>query len=332
MSESTHNHPFSVLKPDTIIDAIESTGLISDQRILALNSYENRVYQIGIEDDLPIIAKFYRPERWSDEMILEEHQFTQELNDNEIPVLPPLKINNQSLFHSHGYRFSIYRRFGGYAPELDNPDHLQQLGRILARLHNVGSANAFLARGKISIEEFAVESSQYLLENNFIPIELTQSYTTTIEVVIERIKHRFDQAGEINNIRLHGDCHQGNILFRDEQFYLVDFDDSRTGPVIQDIWMFLSGDREFMKKGLNDFLEGYTEFRDFNAAELHLIEALRTLRLIHYSSWLAKRWEDPAFPIAFPFFNEQRYWEEQILTLREQIALMDEPLLEWQRF
>ena len=332
MNEAINNHPFSVLKPDTIIDAIESIGLISDKRILALNSYENRVYQIGIEDDEPVIAKFYRPERWSDEMILEEHRFTQELHDNEIPVLPPIIINDQSLFNFDNYRFAIYRRFGGYAPELDNPDHLEQLGRILARLHNIGSAQSFNSRPTVSIEDFAIMPSQYLLDNDFIPIDLNQSYASTIEQVLLRIHDCFDQAGNFNQIRLHGDCHQGNILFRDEQFYLVDFDDSRSGAAIQDIWMFLSGDREYMKKGLNDFLEGYTEFREFNAAELHLVEALRTLRLIHYSAWLAKRWEDPAFPIAFPFFNQQRYWEEQILHLREQISLMEEPPLEWFRY
>ncbi len=329
MPENNKYHGYNELTPDTIVNAIESLGYLSDRRILALNSYENRVYQVGIENDSPIIVKFYRPGRWTNEMIIEEHQFTLDLAKQEIPVIAPNLIDGNSLFNYREYRFSIYPRFGGYAPELDNSDHLLQLGRIIAQIHNIGETKIFQARPEISINDFATRPVNYLLENNFIPIDLIDAYTSLTKDLIKRIKDCFDQAGKIKTIRLHGDCHHGNVLTRDENFYIVDFDDARTGPAIQDIWMFLSGDRQYMTSRLNDFMEGYIEFRGFNPSELHLIEALRTLRLIHYSAWLAERWDDPAFPIAFPFFNTQRYWEEQILSLREQAALMEEPSLDW---
>lgn len=332
MTEEITLHSYSLLDPDMIIHAIESLDYVSDGRILALNSYENRVYQVGLEDKTPIIAKFYRADRWTDAMIQEEHAFTLELADAEIPVVAPIALNNETLFNYGEYRFSLYPRFGGYAPELDNPDHLLQLGRILAQIHNIGEISAFKARPSINVEDFAIKPVKYLLENDFIPTYLEPAYSTLCEDLIIRIKHSYEQAGDYKTLRLHGDCHQGNILTRDENFYIVDFDDSRSGPAVQDIWMFLSGDRQYMTAGLNDFMEGYSEFRDFEARELHLIEALRTMRLIHYSAWLAQRWDDPAFPIAFPFFNSQQYWEDQILSLREQAALMEEPALVWKRF
>jgi len=332
MTNETNLHSYSLLDPDMIIHAIESLGYVSDGRILALNSYENRVYQVGIEDEAPIIAKFYRAGRWTDDMIREEHVFMLELADAEIPVVAPIARGNETLFNYGDYRFSIYRRFGGYAPELDNPDHLLQLGRILAQIHNIGEISAFKTRPSINIEDFAIKPVQYLLKNDFIPAYLEPAYSTLCEDLIIRIKHCYEQTGDYKTLRLHGDCHQGNILVRDENFYIVDFDDSRSGPAVQDIWMFLSGDRNYMTVGLNDFMEGYTEFRDFEARELHLIEALRTMRLIHYSAWLAERWNDPAFPIAFPFFNTQNYWEEQILGLREQASLMEEPAIVWKRY
>ena len=329
MTENSSLHNYSQLGPDTIVNAVESLNYISDRRVLALNSYENRVYQVGIEDELPIIAKFYRPARWTDEMIKEEHQFTLELAEADLPVVAPLVIDNETIFNFEGYRFSLYPRFGGYSPELDNSDHLLQLGRILAQLHNVGETKPFSYRPAISIEDFAIKPVQYILQNNFIPMDLETAYKTLMDDLLIRINDCFEQAGEYKNLRLHGDCHQGNILTRDDNFYIVDFDDSRTGPAVQDIWMFLSGDRQYMTARLNDFLDGYTEFREFSVLELHLVEALRTLRLIHYAAWLAQRWQDPAFPIAFPFFNTQRYWEEHILFLREQLSLMEEPPLVW---
>lgn len=330
MTDQPSSHPFTQLDPDTIINATESVGLLSDQRILALNSYENRVYQVGLEDSEPVIVKFYRPDRWTDAMIREEHTFTQELVENEIPVVAPLQFANETLFEYKQFRFAVYPRFGGYAPELDNPDHLLQLGRIMARLHNIGATKKFKARPELSIESFVIKPSRYLLENRFIPGDLEQSYASTVTEAIKRIRNCHELAGNVTQLRLHGDCHHGNVLTRDDRFYLVDFDDARSGPAVQDIWMFLSGDRQYMTTGLYDLLEGYTEFRSFSAREFHLVEALRTMRLIHFSAWLAQRWDDPAFPYAFPFFNSQRYWEEQILSLREQTALMEEEPLNWQ--
>lgn len=331
MTKENNLHSYSLLDPDMIIHAIESLGYLSDGRILALNSYENRVYQVGIEEETPIIAKFYRHGRWTDDMIREEHSFLLELANAEIPVVAPLSINDETLFVYGEYRFSLFPRFGGYAPELDNPEHLLQLGRILAQIHNIGEISSFKTRPSISIEDYAIKPLRYLMDNKFIPGDLEIAYSTLVEDLLIRIKQCFEQAGNYKTIRLHGDCHHGNILTRDDNFYIVDFDDSRSGPAVQDMWMFLSGDRNYMTARLNDFMEGYTEFRDFDPRELHLIEALRTLRLIHYSGWLAARWNDPAFPIAFPFFNSQRYWEEQILSLREQASLMQEPALVWQR-
>ena len=258
MTENTTLNNYSQLGPDTIINAVESLDYVSDRRVLALNSYENRVYQVGIEDNAPIIAKFYRPARWTDNMIKEEHQFTLELAEADLPVVAPLLINNETIFNFEGYRFSLYPRFGGYSPELDNPDHLLQLGRILAQLHNIGETTSFTERPTISIEDFAVKPVEYILENNFIPIDLETAYKTLTDDLLIRINDCFKQAEGYKTLRLHGDCHQGNILTRDDNFYIVDFDDSRTGPAVQDIWMFLSGDRQYMTARLNDFMEAST--------------------------------------------------------------------------
>lgn len=318
------------LGPDQILDAIESVGYICDGRIFALNSYENRVYQIGIEDADPVIAKFYRPGRWSDKAILEEHAFTAELEQSEIPVIAPLLDDSGATLHHTGpFRFALYPRQGGRPPELDDPEHLIQLGRYIARIHNVGKIKSFIYRPEINIQSFGIDSFNFLLENRFLPQDLELPYRSLCEDLITRIQRCFDRAGDFSKIRLHGDCHNGNILWRDNSPYILDFDDARTGPAIQDLWMLLSGDRRYMTARLADLLEGYTEFCDFNARELNLIEALRTLRIMNYAAWIARRWDDKAFPLAFPFFNTQRYWEDHILSLREQAAMMDEPPLEW---
>jgi len=330
MQASSENSAFQSLGPDDLLDAIESIGYQCDGRFLALNSYENRVYQVGIEDDKPIVAKFYRPNRWTDEAILEEHMFTLELAEEEIPVIPPLVNDHGETLHHHGpFRFTLYQRLGGRPPELDNPDHLEQLGRFIGRIHAIGSIHPYQHRPTLEFEHFGIDSYQYLLEKGFIPSGLTTAYRSLAEDLIQRIRQCFIRAGNINNIRLHGDCHPGNILWRDDGPLIVDFDDARMGPAIQDLWMFLSGDRAYMTKRLADLLDGYTEFHDFDARELHLIEALRTLRMMHYAAWIARRWEDPAFPLAFPWFNTARYWDEHVLTLREQAALMDEAPLVW---
>lgn len=328
---SHEQHSFYQLSPDGILNAIESIGFQCDGRVNALNSYENRVYQIGIEDGPPIIAKFYRPDRWSDACILEEHGFTHDLDMLEIPVVTPLKDDNhQTLFNDGPYRFALYPRVGGRAPELDDPDHLLQLGHCLGRIHRAGMETGFQHRPTIDIQGYATEPSHYLLENHFIPDDLIAAYEGIIKQTISMLEDCFDRAGDYQQVRLHGDCHLGNILWQNDTPCLVDFDDARMGPAIQDIWMLLSGDRSYMTARLHDVLEGYCEFCDFNPRELHLIEALRTMRMIHFSGWLARRWDDPAFPQAFPWFNTQRYWEEHILSLKEQVSMMSEPPLQWQ--
>jgi len=323
MNES---HPYDQLTPELVIDAVESTGLLTDLRIFPLNSYENRVYQVGIEDGEPIIAKFYRPMRWSDQQILEEHQFSQELFDTEIPVVPPIiHENGQSLLEFGGYRFSLYQRKGGHAPELDNLDSQLILGRLLGRIHAVGAQRSFASRPDLNPDNFGHQSYQ-LLSEHFIPRELHTSYVSLCEDLLTIIDRQFKET-PCELIRVHGDCHSGNILWRDETPHFVDLDDSRMAPAIQDIWMFLSGDRAFQTAQLAELIDGYNEFYDFDPRQLALIEAFRTLRIMHYSAWLARRWEDPAFPHNFPWFNTMRYWSDHILELREQLYLLQEPAL-----
>ncbi len=321
---------FRELDPDRILDAVESLGYRCDGHLLALNSYENRVYQIGIEDAPKLVGKFYRPGRWSDEAIQEEHDFSLALAELEIPLVPPLVGDDgRSLHHFGPYRFALYPRRGGRAPDLEDPDALEQMGRFIARLHSVGELKAFEHRPTLTIESFGEQSYRYLLEQGFIPPELEVSYRSLCVDLIEQVRACWQRAGAPPLLRLHGDCHPGNILWTDQGPHIVDLDDSRMGPAVQDLWMFLSGDRQHMTARLADVLEGYTQFRDFDPRELNLIEPLRTLRMMHYAAWLARRWEDPAFPRAFPYFNTERYWGEHILALREQAALMSEPPLVW---
>lgn len=322
----TH-HPFSSLTPDSVLDALDSVGLIGDGRLLALNSYENRVYQAGMDDGPALVAKFYRPGRWSDEAILEEHDFVATLVEREIPVVPALRINGNTLHTFNGFRFSIFSKHGGRAPELDNRDTLEWMGRFIGRIHALGSLESYQHRPALDIQSFGVEPSAYLLAHDFIPSELLEVYRGVVALALEGVRRCYDRAGDVKILRLHGDCHVGNVLWTDDGPHFVDFDDSRMGPAIQDLWMLLSGERAEQTRQFADLLAGYEAFYDFHPRELHLLEALRTLRLIHYSAWIARRWDDAAFPVAFPWFNTQRYWQDRILELREQIALMDEPPL-----
>ena len=325
---NTPSPPYQNLTPDRILNAVESLGLRCDGRLLALNSYENRVYQVGIEESPPVIAKFYRPLRWTDEAILEEHRFTLELAERELPVVAPLVDQTGRTLHEfEGFRFTISPRQPGRAPELDDSDTLAWMGRFIGRIHAVGAIEPFAHRPTISIETFGVEPYRYIIANGFIPPDLEVAYLSTVEDALQRVRAAFARAEPVSLIRLHGDCHPGNVLWSDTGPHFVDFDDCRMGPAVQDIWMLLSGDRAAMTRQLSDFMEGYQEFHDFNPRELLLVEALRTLRLIHYSGWLAQRWSDPAFPASFPWFNTQHYWQDQVLALREQAALMDEPPL-----
>ncbi len=330
MSVNLENQPYSDLGPNTVLDAVESVGYRCDGTQLALNSYENRVYQVGIEAAVPLVVKFYRPRRWSDTTILEEHKFTQELAELEITAVPPLADSSGKTLHRFGnFRFSVYPMRGGRAPELEDPDTLSRLGLYLGRIHAVGRSRDFAQRPTLDTESFGVEPRRFLLESGFIPYEMETVYSSLTADLLERIGGCYQRAGDVANIRLHGDCHGGNILWTDSGPHFVDFDDARMGPAVQDLWMCLSGGREERSDQLSHLLRGYLQFSDFNPRELHLIEALRTLRMIHYAAWIARRWNDPAFPRAFPWFNGPRYWDEHLLALREQAALMDELPLEW---
>ena len=320
-------HPFSALSPDCVLDALEAVGLRGDGRLLALNSYENRVYQVGMEEGPPVVAKFYRPGRWTNAAILEEHAFAQALAEAEIPAVPAQVINGQTLHEFGGFRFAVFARRGGRAPELDDPLTLEWIGRFIGRIHAVGAQAAFTERPTLDPDTYGREARDFLLAGDWLPPELVAPYTAAVDQALDGVARCWERAGDIGVIRLHGDCHAGNVLWTDAGPHFVDFDDARMGPPLQDLWMLLSGDRRDMLRQLGDLLAGYEAFCDFAPRQLYLLEALRTLRLVYYSAWLARRWDDPAFPAAFPWFNTQRYWEERILELREQIGAMDEPPL-----
>lgn len=324
-------HPYASLTPDCVLDALQSVGLVGDGRLQALGSYENRVYQIGVDDAPPVVVKFYRPARWPDAAILEEHAFVAELAAREIPVVAPIAFERRTLHAFDGFRFAVYPRCGGRAPELSDRSTLEWMGRFLGRIHAVGSLEPFRERPAISVETFGVEPRDWLLAHDFIPSDLKDAWRSIAAQALDAATRCVDRAGEIASLRLHGDCHSGNVLWIEHGAthgpHFVDFDDSRMGPAVQDLWMLLSGERAEMERQLDAVLRGYREFHDFDPSELNLVEALRTLRLLHYSAWIAQRWDDPAFPVAFPWFNTQRYWQDRILELREQVALMDEPPL-----
>ena len=316
--------PYSELTPDRALNALASIGLRPDGRLLSLNSYENRVYQTWMEEGPPLVAKFYRPARWSDAQILEEHSFSRELADREIPVVAPLVVAGATLHAFEGFCFTVFPRRGGRAPELEDARTLEWIGRFLGRIHAVGATREFLERPALDLNGYGVEPREWLLASGLVPAELFEAWTRATTLALECARRCYERAGKVTRIRLHGDCHGGNVLWTDAGPHFVDFDDCRTGPAVQDLWMLLSGDRESMARQLANVLAGYEDFSEFDPRELHLVEALRTLRLIHYSAWIARRWDDPAFPAAFPWFGTQRYWQDRILELREQIAAMEE--------
>jgi Ser/Thr protein kinase RdoA (MazF antagonist) len=316
---------YAGLTPEVVLDALDSVGYRTDGRLLALNSYENRVYQVWMEEGPPVVAKFYRQARWSDSAILEEHAFTRELHEREIPVVTALARDGRTLHEFRGFRFAVFPRRGGRAPELDDPDILEWMGRFIGRIHAVGALRPFGERPTLDPASFGEEPREYLLAHGRLPADLLEAWGQVTRMALDGVRRCYDRAGEVGTLRLHGDCHVGNVLWTDEGPHFVDFDDSRMGPAVQDLWMLLSGDRAAMGGQLTDILAGYEDFCEFNEREFNLVEALRTLRMIHYSAWIARRWDDPAFPAAFPWFGSQRYWQDQILALREQIALMAEP-------
>jgi len=339
-------HPFETLTPDVVLDALESVGLRGDGRLTALSSYENRVYQVQLEDGTAVVAKFYRPERWSDAQIQEEHDFAAELMAAEIPAVGPLKLLGETLHHFGGFAFSASPRRGGRAPELDDGEVLEWIGRFLARIHTVGAKKPFASRPRLDVQSFGVESMQWLLEHDKVPLDVQSAWTKVCQNAIDLVathpvltrangQNGLDDSG-VAVLRLHGDCHPGNILWTPADAapaagpgpHFVDLDDARMGPAVQDLWMLLSGDRSQRTRQLGALVDGYEQFRDFDRRELALIEPLRTLRLIHYSAWLARRWDDPTFPVNFPWFGSSDYWQGQVQMLEEQMeAMQEEPLV-----
>jgi len=328
-SQTDSEPPFAGLNPDLICDLIDQTGLLTDSRLLALNSYENRVWQIGLEKGLPVIAKFYRPGRWTNAAILEEHAFAIELEDTGLSVVAPLRIDGQTLFESSGFRYALFPRRGGHAPELAHEATLRVLGRALGRMHAVGALRPFEHRTDLIDASRGQEAVRTLIEGRWIPAHLEDAFTSLTEHLIDAIEATWQRAGAIETLRLHGDCHPGNILWRDEQAHFVDLDDCLNGPAIQDLWMLISGERPDREQQLEWLLEEYTRFHAFHPAQLHLIEPLRGLRMLHYQAWLARRWHDPAFPRAFPWFDDGRHWELVIQQLREQLDELQQAPLNW---
>ena len=330
-------HPYETLTPDAVLDALASVGVFGDGRMMALSSYENRVYQVELEDAVQgcgeVVVKFYRPQRWSDEAIREEHAFAAELVVAEVPAVAPLQVQGDTLHHHGGFAFSISPRRGGRAPELDDPEVLEWIGRFLARIHGVGRAKPFAHRPQLDLASFGTASRDWLLGHEAIPLDVEAAWRTACDAALQAVAHALGgpagtYAPRFHLLRLHGDCHPGNILWTpDAGPHFVDLDDARTGPAVQDLWMLLSGERAQRQRQLGALLDGYEQVRDFDRAELALVEPLRTLRLVHYSAWLARRWADPAFPAAFPWFGSSDYWNGQLQMLEEQLEAMAEPPL-----
>jgi len=304
--------PYAQLSPDAVLASVESAGVRTDGRLLALNSFENRVYQVGVEDAVPLVAKFYRAGRWSDAAIEEEHTFAHELAEAELPVIAPLRIDGSTLLHFEHFRFALYRRQGGRAPELESADSLRWMGRLLARLHGVGGRTSFVARGTLDRATLIAAPARAVLASPLLPSAVRDRYAQVIAALDAAIAAGFAAIGPVRQLRLHGDCHPGNVLWTDAGPHFVDLDDARMGPAVQDLWMLATTPR-----ALDVLLEGYEEFGDFHRSELQLIEPLRLMRQIHYAGWIAQRWDDPAFPLAFPFAAEPRWWEQHVQDLLE---------------
>ena len=335
---STALHPFDRLTPDVVLDALASVSLYGDGRLQALSSYENRVYQVQLEDSTAVVTKFYRPGRWSEAQILEEHAFAAELMAAEVPAVGPLVLHGATLHHFGGFAFSVSPRRGGRAPELDEEEVLEWIGRFLARIHNVGAVRPFTARPTLDVT-LGTAARDWLLARQAIPLDVQADWQRVCDAALARVAREpglaAGAADEVRRLRLHGDCHPGNILWTPVDApaaagpgpHFVDLDDARMGPAVQDLWMLLSGERAQRTHQLSCLLDGYEQLRDFDRRELALIEPLRTLRLIHYSAWLAQRWDDPAFPLSFPWFGSSDYWRGQVQQLDEQLEAMEEPPL-----
>lgn len=326
-------HPYDALDPQAVLDALSGVGLHGDGRLLQLNSYENRVFQVFLEDGRAVVAKFYRPGRWSDAQILEEHAFAEELAQQEVPVVPPLRLAGgltlaEVDLAGTRHRFSVSERRAGRAPELDDPDTLRWIGRFIGRLHEVGRREGFRHRRRLDVHTFGEQPLQWLLQSDAVPPAQLTAWQQTCEQALALVRAAFEAAQDVAWIRLHGDCHPGNVLWREADGpHFVDLDDACSGPAVQDLWMLLSGDSDTATRQLGWLLEGYGAFMRFDRRELALIEPLRTLRMLHHSAWLAERWNDPAFPPAFPWFGTPAYWQQQTTQMREQLEAMQQPPL-----
>jgi Ser/Thr protein kinase RdoA (MazF antagonist) len=329
MQRADTDSSFAALTPEFMLDALEAAGLRADGRMLQLNSYENRVLQVHLDDGRVAVAKFYRPQRWSDAQILEEHAFAAELAAAEVPVAAPWQLGDSTLRHEQGQRFAVAGRQGGRGPELEDPEVLTWIGRLLGRLHNVGRRQPFSHRLRWDSAEPGRVARDFLIGSDSVPLEIQPAWRDVVDRCLEAIQQAFDAVPDMRVLRLHGDCHPGNILWTpDAGPHFVDLDDAVTGPAVQDLWMLLSGDALSMRQQLACVLEGYETVAEFDRRELGLIEPLRTLRMIHHSAWLARRWGDPAFPLAFPWFGTPNYWGDQVAKLREQLeAMRPEPPL-----
>ena len=332
--------PFAGLTPELVLDALDSVGLRGDGRMLQLNSYENRVFQVFLEDNRVVVAKFYRPGRWSDAQILEEHAFTAELAAEEVPVVAPLELieaEPSSLAVSlqgqpatlaqietadGAHRFAAAPRRAGRAPQLDDLAQFAWIGRFIGRMHVIGARSKFVQRKTLSVDDLGWASSRWIEQNGIVPDSLEPAWKLAVEQALNQVQAAFDRHGAIAAIRLHGDCHLGNVLWSDAGPHFVDLDDAMNGPAVQDLWMLLSGDPQEAAVQRRALLGGYEDFMDFDDRELALVEPLRTLRMIHHSAWIARRWHDPAFPIAFPWFAGAAYWGQQTQQLQEQVELM----------
>lgn len=323
---------YAGLTPDAVLAAVESLGLMPDGRLLSLNSYENRVYRVGLEEPWQggrqVVAKFYRERRWSDAQIREEHGFIAELAAAELPVAAVLDFGGETLHRHASYRYTLFECRAGSAPDLDLPGHRELLGRTLGRLHAIGRRDPFRHRISMNSWRHGARARQEILSQHLVPEPLDVQYEQTSAQLVEAIAAAFEQVGGTRQLRLHGDCHPGNILWQPTGPLFVDFDDSLTGPAVQDLWLFASGNPDQMRREWSELLDGYEQFAHFDAAEAGLIEALRGMRMLNHAAWIAQRWTDPAFPLAFPWFGEPRYWERHVHELREQLeALEDPPLL-----
>lgn len=325
-TSSSDVKPFTGLTPDVVLDAAASVGLDVDGRLFALNSYENRVYQLGTANG-SLVLKFYRPRRWTNAQIEEEHSFTAELAAAELPVAAPVVVDGRTLFDYREFRFAAFPWLRGRPPELDATDARQILGRTLARIHQVGALRPFRVRPRVTVQRLGVEARDQVLTSELLPEPLVERYALISDSLLERITRAFEAIGAVRELRIHADCHLGNLLWNEHGPAFVDLDDCAMGPRVQDLWMLLAGSAADQQRQWAELVEGYQQFADFDFRELGLIEPLRALRMLHHAAWVAHRWLDPAFPRAFPWFGEHRYWEGYVGDLREQLETIDSPPL-----